>query len=106
MSMDEFQRYVKKEFGYDVVTTKPEQALSFKKIFNSSMNREEAFIAMQQGKKIRHMWFEKNEFLFIRDGIMYTEEGYVFGLADDLPFGDGWEMRKGGYWEDGWSVVG
>lgn len=62
------------------------------------MTREEAFEAMKQGKKIRHIYFSSGEHLEMKD--LYTiidEEGYEFNR--------GWHIRKGGIWESGWSIV-
>jgi hypothetical protein len=43
-----------------------------------------------------HDFFSDDEYLYITNGEMYSEEGYRFE--------EGWEMRKGGYWEEGWHI--
>jgi hypothetical protein len=60
------------------------------------LNRDEALKSMQEGYKVTHEYFSDDEYLYITDEKMYSEEGYRFE--------EGWEMRKGGYWEEGWRI--
>lgn len=59
------------------------------------MNREEARIALDEGKKVRHFNFTSNEYLVMEYGRIMTEDGYFYG---DMFYANDWM-------EDGWSIV-
>lgn len=42
------------------------------------MNFTEAEKEMYKGKKISHKYFDKDEYLFIKDGIIFTEDNCDF----------------------------
>lgn len=66
------------------------------------MNKREAYIAMEQGKKITHMYFDDDEFLYIKDGTIYTEDNYKFDNRDDGY--DGWKSRDSEAFQTGWNI--
>jgi hypothetical protein len=43
------------------------------------MNKKEAEIALQQGYKIKHKYYSDNEYIFMVDGIIFSENGYAQG---------------------------
>lgn len=61
------------------------------------MNRNQALAAMKEGKRVSHRWFSNDEYLYMENSKMFSEEGYRFE--------EGWEMRKGDSWEEDWDVV-
>jgi hypothetical protein len=61
------------------------------------MTKDEAYQAMLDGKTVSHRYFGDDEFIFINDdGMMITEEGYRFE--------EGWKIRTGDIWQNGWSI--
>lgn len=60
------------------------------------LTRDEAYRAMQEGKKIAHSSFAYKEFLHMPDSVVRDEEGYDFT--------DGWLIRCGGVWEKNWRL--
>lgn len=69
------------------------------------MNKKEAIIAMQNGLAVIHDSFDDSEFIYMKDGVIYDENGYKMELEG--PGGtviDFWTDRKGPYWESGWSI--
>jgi len=66
------------------------------------MNKSEAYISMEQGKKITHIYFDSDEFLYIKDGIMYTEDNYRFDNRDDGY--DGWKDRNSESFQRDWNI--
>ena len=60
------------------------------------MNREEALKEMQDGAKIRHQYFTREEYLFMdKYNRIMTEDGYEFAG----------EFFNNDFFEIGWSVV-
>jgi len=66
------------------------------------MNKSEAYKAMEQGKKITHMYFDSNEFLYIKDGVMYEENNNKFDHREDGY--DGWKDRSSGSFQEDWEL--
>ena len=62
------------------------------------MTIQEAYKSMEQGNKVSHCYFDKEEYIYInKRGEMYSEEGYRFE--------DGWEDRESiKSFEIGWSI--
>jgi len=60
------------------------------------MTKQEAYKAMEDGHKVTHEWFSFDEYVYIKDDKMYTEDGYRFE--------DGWEDRKTDDWQTGWRI--
>lgn len=64
------------------------------------MTKEEAIRAMSKGKKIRHRYFSKDEWVTINSSGLYEFEDGV--KVDPSLF---WMDRQDSYWNDGWSLV-
>lgn len=62
------------------------------------MNKKEALLAMQEGKKVTHTYFTDEEWMSMKDGKILTEEGYLH------PFLEYWSYRTAPGWEDGYSL--
>ena len=60
------------------------------------MTKEEAYIAMKAGNKITHMYFSPDEYLYIKHGVMYSEEGYNFEK--------GWKDRSEECFKNDWRI--
>lgn len=57
------------------------------------MNREEARKQMQEGHKVTHKSFTTKEYLYIKNGVVYSEEGYDFSETfEQYRFDDGWKI--------------
>lgn len=64
------------------------------------MTKEEAIKAMSEGKKVRHRYFSKDEWVTINsDGNYLFEDGYS---ASPELF---WFDRQDSYWDNGWEIV-
>ena len=58
---------------------------------------------MLAGNKVSHIYFDDNEFLYIKGGIMYTEDNYKFDNRDDGY--DGWKDRSSvTNYQTGWYI--
>ena len=72
------------------------------------MNRTEmiAFIKANPYVKITHCLFDAREYIYLADdGCVYDENGYLFEDWDFCSAAhNGLRMRKGGLWENGWSL--
>ena len=64
------------------------------------MTRTEALNAMQKGHKVTHDYFSPEEYCYMKDGCIYTEEGYNVGG----PKSEFWSIRSGNDWEEGWHL--
>lgn len=63
------------------------------------MTKNEAIIAMQQGKKVTHEFFSAEEWMKASGNFAYEfEDGIV---CSDNEF---WHFRSGVEWEAGWSI--
>lgn len=60
------------------------------------MNKQEAEHRLIQGEKIYHIKFQLHEFLYLENGIIYTENGYLGGGLTSLYWTikpmQGWEI--------------
>lgn len=63
---------------------------------NKLLTRDEAFKAMWENKKVTHKSFATGEYLCMMHGGIYDESGNNFK--------GGWDMRRGGFWDTGWSI--
>ena len=64
------------------------------------MTKLEAQKAMEEGKKVSHKYFSSDEYCYMKDGDIYTEEGYNMGGIHH----EFWVSRTGGFWENDWSI--
>ena len=62
------------------------------------MTKLEAIKAMEEGKKVTHMYFDKDEWISIQNGKILTEEGY---LHDQNEF---WGYRTNECFNNDWSI--
>jgi len=63
------------------------------------MTKSEAIAALANGKKITHLYFTPDEW------VQQTVEGrYRFEDANICSPAEFWAYRKGGAWENGWSI--
>lgn len=64
------------------------------------MTRDEAIKAMSEGKKVRHRYFGKDEWVTkSSNGLLTFEDGC--SVSSELF----WYDRKEEYWNDGWEIV-
>ena len=64
------------------------------------MTKAEAEAAMRDGKKVTHIIFTKDEWLYMVNGIIHDENDYIWGNV----YCEAWTMRTGGNWDKGWSI--
>ena len=63
------------------------------------MTKDEAYLEMLSGKKVRHEYYSKNEFVFInKQGELETEDMVTHGRKHD----DFWYIYQ--KWQEGWGV--
>lgn len=69
------------------------------------MTKQEAIAAMKEGKKVKHRFFSRGEWVEMNgsksatgDDLISTEEGYSIS---QFTF---WQDRNLPQWEDGWSI--
>ena len=63
------------------------------------MTKEEAITAMKEGKKVRHRFFGKEEWMTIENGKILLEDNVV---CDTLEF---WRFRTDESWKDGYELA-
>jgi len=63
-----------------------------------NMSKEEAVLSMAMGDKVTHRFFEKGEWMSMKDGMIILDDG-----ATCTPY-EFWEKRKGFGWSDGYSI--
>lgn len=63
------------------------------------MTKAEAIQAMQEGKKVTHLYFSPDEWMTMREGEIVLEDGVV------CPQGDFWFYRWGPEWNDGYEII-
>lgn len=72
------------------------------------LSREAAIDVLENkpNQKITHKFFDSNEYIYSKDGVVYDEQGYLFEdwVSDGTGKHDGIRARVGGAWEDGWSL--
>lgn len=67
------------------------------------MTKLEALEAMKEGKKVSHIYFTSDEYLYIdKEGIMRDESGCNWShYSNDY---NPWNDRSGGNWEKDWYI--
>ena len=63
------------------------------------MNKQEAILAMQEGKKVTHLSLYPNKWMAIMDGMIVLEKGFVDRTEDF------WRWRTYPVWNDGYELV-
>ena len=64
------------------------------------MTREDALEMIIGGEKVTHEYFSDDEFIYMKDDDIYTEEGFNMGTVND----EFWIIRKTEMFDDGWSI--
>jgi hypothetical protein len=64
----------------------------------TGISKDEAYKLMEQGRKIAHEYYSDNEFLIMKYGIIYDENGYSMGTKKDMFWS---KIQK---WETGWRT--
>lgn len=63
------------------------------------MNKNEAILAMREGKKVRHYYFSRDEWMsMMPDGRFLLEDGVVCSQNEF------WRWRTQKEWETGWEL--
>ena len=63
------------------------------------MTKQEAIESMRSGKKVKHRFFDSDEWITIINDMIVTEEGYSFSSNEF------WSLRETVQWENDWSIV-
>ncbi len=66
-------------------------------ITHKTMTKEEAKKELENGAKITHRLFSASEYVYIENGRIIDEDGYVMH--------DFWKYREGKSFDDGWEVI-
>lgn len=70
------------------------------------MTKNEAILQMQNGHRVKHYLFSEDEFIYMKDGSIYDESGYLMESKDahgnDINF---WTDRTDEQWLDGWILL-
>ena len=65
---------------------------------HTGLSKYEAYKLMEQGYKIAHDYYSDNEFLTMKDGVIYDEDNYRMGTINS----EFWsKIQK---WETGWRA--
>ena len=62
------------------------------------MNKQEAILAMQEGKKVTHRYFGANEWITMKDGMIVLEDGVI------CPPEVFWQWRTDTCWDSGYEL--
>ncbi len=63
---------------------------------HGDLTKDQAYAAMQLGEKVAHEYFGDNEYLFIKDDFICSEDGYNFSVW--------WGLRSEDSWQKGWRI--
>lgn len=70
------------------------------------MTKNEAILQMKNGHRVKHYLFSDDEFIYMKDGSIHDESGYLMECKDahgnDIDF---WTDRTDEQWLDGWIVL-
>ena len=66
------------------------------------MNKQEAILAMGEGKKITYKYFSPNECMSMKDGMMVLEDGVIPGVTCTPE--EFWKYRTDAKWDDGYEL--
>lgn len=66
------------------------------------MNKQEAILAMKEGKKVRCKNFFSNEYMSMKDGMMVLEDGVIPGVTCTPE--EFWKYRTDSRWDDGYEL--
>lgn len=65
------------------------------------MNKQEAILAMKEGKKVTYKYFSSNECMSMKDGMMVLEDGVIAGVTCTPE--EFWKYRTDSRWDDGYE---
>ena len=65
----------------------------------TNLTKEEAIFAMNQGKRVRHRFFTKDEWMTMRGGMIHLEDGVV------CPPEEFWQWRTAPEWDNGYCIL-
>lgn len=63
-----------------------------------SLSKQEAIKAMQEGKKVTHRYFTPEEYVYMKDGEMFFEDGVS---CSSMEF---WSLKTDTAWETDWVI--
>ena len=66
------------------------------------MNKQEAILAMGEGKKITYKHFSPKECMSMKDGMMVLEDGVIPGVTCTPE--EFWKYRTDAKWDDGYEL--
>ena len=66
------------------------------------MNKQEAILAMSEGKKVRYKNFFPNEYMSMKDGMMVLEDGVIPAVTCTPE--EFWGLRTDPRWDDGYEI--
>ena len=66
------------------------------------MNKQEAILAMSEGKKVRYKNFFPNEYMSMKDGMMVLEDGVIPAVTCTPE--EFWKYRTDAKWDDGYEL--
>jgi hypothetical protein len=61
------------------------------------MSKTEMFAMLLSGFKMTHDYFQNNEYLYMEDGVIKTEDGYE--ITPEF-----WNFRKSKVWDTNWKI--
>lgn len=64
------------------------------------MTRDDAIYAMQEGYKVKHIYFSDDEFIYMKGNIIYDENDYRMGTI-----GEFFQYRQGEAFLTDWSIL-
>lgn len=62
------------------------------------------FMRENEGIKVTHFLFTPEEYLYMKNGVVYSEEGYIFEDFYSEHRCDGLRIRSGNMWQNGWKL--
>lgn len=62
------------------------------------MSKKEAIQAMKEGKKVTHRFFASGEWMTIKNGFLFLEDGALISLEEFF------NLRSDSLWEDGYEL--
>ncbi len=62
------------------------------------MTKEDALIAMQNGKKVTHRYFTDNEYMYMENDMIFSEDGVHHKWSEF------WDLRSSEDWETDWEI--
>ena len=69
------------------------------------MTRDEAYFEMCRGNKVRHRFFTSDEYIYMDNDHIFTEDGYDVGTIEDEFWQDRGSKLGDELWLEDWEVV-